>query len=93
MEEGHPCFLAMTRPVMQSRVTTNFFRVNAFVALMLCVFTMNPLLALTVWLFFHGIGVIVFAVDPFFLELVAVKMNFIHGWNYWFWQCKSYAPY
>lgn len=91
--DGHPCFLAMTRPVMHFRVTTTYLRVNAFLALMLWVFTMNPLLAITVFLFFHGVGVIIFAVDPLFLELVAVKTSFINGFNFWFWQCKSYAPY
>lgn len=91
--DGHPCFLAMTRPVMHFRVTTTYLRVNAFLALMLWVFTMNPLLAITVFLFFHGVGVIIFAVDPLFLELVAVKMSFLNGLNFLFWQCKSYSPY
>lgn len=91
--DGHPCFLAITRPVMHFRVTTTYLRVNAFLALMLWVFTMNPLLAITVFLFFHGVGIIIFTVDPLFLELVAVKMSFLNGLNFLFWQCKSYSPY
>lgn len=91
--EGHPCFISLTRPVMFWRVPHSYFRVNVFAALMLGVFTMKPVMAITLFLVLHGIGRIVFTVDPLFLPLITVKLPFIQLFNFWFWQCKSYDPY
>ena len=87
-----PLFVALTRPQMFAGVTYSWFVANGVVATELFLI-FHSLWAIAVALIVHGIGVVLSAREPRFLDLWIVKASRCpRVRNHKLWQCNSYSP-
>ncbi len=87
-----PLFVALTRPQMFAGVAYSYFIANAVVATELFLL-FHSLWAIMLALAVHGLGVVLSAREPRFLDLWIIKASRCpRVRNHALWRCNSYRP-